>query len=949
MPDRTHILRVAERPVVFSTDAVPSAPPTLLRPDPETSALPQGVVVPGYELLGELGRGGMGVVYKARQKSLNRLVALKVLIGGAFAGAVEKARFRLEAEAVARFHHPNVVQVYDVGDHLGVEYIAFEFVDGPTIRRWQEGKPVEARLAARLAADIAHAVQHAHDSGIVHRDLKPANILLSADCGTRNAERKTEDESGLLVSDSAFRTPHSALQPKVTDFGLAKPMEGGTDLTITGMACGTPNYMAPEQVRGGAAAGRLAVDIWGIGAVLFELLTGRPPFTGTDAATIMRDILLCEPPAVRKFVPNVPRDLGVIVAKCLDKDPTRRYLTAAAVAEDLGRFLANEPILARPIGTAQMAARWLRRNPLPTALGLVLFLGLAGMSAFAFALDRSVDRERAALDEESRLRQEAVAARLASEEATRAAKTATQAAERANDETQAALERLKTTTSNLRIQNERAEDNLILVRRAVRHVVETLEKHSPDDEPAFAPLYRELLTGFQPFLERFVGQKSGDVELRFEQASIARTIGLLERNLGRPADARRHYLASVSILRELVREKPTRGEFRLALGHTLGLAGSVSSDLREPDAGRLLAEGLVELQKCDEATPKNPQVIDHMIRLRLALSYPPDAPHEHAFAVLSLTDQAEALFGPSTGMVMARAHALNNIASHYTNTGKTADAEPFWLRVLAIREAQVKADPNDRAARFELGKALCNYARQLGKTKRPDDSFRTRQRAATLFDTLRGDARFRTNYIAIIIQNDDILADEYAERGERAKAIEQITRGILTNAILLERDPTEVKHRAYQADAHTTRAGLHAAGGRHADAARDFRAAIQFSTKQSHSELCHGRLVVALARSGQREEAEAIASRLKPENITCPPACLELARGCALLAKAVNDDVKLVPVEQAARANAMRHVGCAAINRLKASGAFDDPDFVKWFREQSEFEAYRELVPVAKK
>ncbi|HSQ54843.1 MAG TPA: serine/threonine-protein kinase, partial [Gemmata sp.] len=336
------------------TDYLPPAPQTLRGPWSSPTNFPVSVCIPGYELLGELGRGGMGVVFKAKHVGLNRLVALKVMLNGLFASAAEKARFRLEAESVARLHHPNVVQVYDVGEHGGIAFIAFEFVEGPTLRSWQNGKPIEPRQAAALAAQIARAMQHAHGARIVHRDLKPANILLA----------KPGDVNGYSSAVAAPRSPFTTLQPKVTDFGLAKPLEGAADLTASGATCGTPNYMAPEQVRGGPGGTAPSADIWGIGALLFELLTGRPPFVGTDAATIMNDILLSEPPPVSLLEDGVPRDLGVIVAKCLEKDASRRYLTAGDIADDLERFLKGEQILARPIGTTRRAARWVTRNPL---------------------------------------------------------------------------------------------------------------------------------------------------------------------------------------------------------------------------------------------------------------------------------------------------------------------------------------------------------------------------------------------------------------------------------------------------------------------------------------------------------------------------------------------------------------------------------------------------------
>ena len=319
------------------------------------------VAFPGFEILAELGRGGMGVVYKAKQRSLNRLVALKVILGGPLASSEDKARFHIEAEAAARLHHPNIVQVYDVGEHDGFSYIALELIEGETLRQWQSGRPVEPKVAAKLVSSVARAIQHAHEQGIVHRDVKPANILLAPIpaahpefASSVSASRPTPLAStGTNRLSSSSHTVSLTVSPKVTDFGLAKPLDGGNDLTMTGVACGTPNYMAPEQVRGKSHS--TSVDVYGLGAVLFELLAGRPPFVGSDAAEVMNLILKSEAPSVRKLALGVPRDLAVIVAKCLEKDPARRYLTARDAADDLDRFLAGKPITARPISSARNA------------------------------------------------------------------------------------------------------------------------------------------------------------------------------------------------------------------------------------------------------------------------------------------------------------------------------------------------------------------------------------------------------------------------------------------------------------------------------------------------------------------------------------------------------------------------------------------------------------------
>ena len=298
---------------------------------PFSADLPQ---IPGHEVQEVLGRGGMGVVYKARHVRLNRSVALKMLLTGAHASPESRERFLREAEAVAGLRHPNIVQVHDMGDQDGQPYFTMEFVEGGNLAQKLAGTPQPPRQAAALLATLAEAVQAAHQSGIVHRDLKPSNVLLTAD-GT----------------------------PKISDFGLARRMEGEAGLTWTGTAVGTPSYMAPEQAEAKPLTWGPAVDIYALGAILYELLTGRPPFRAETAAETLRQVISQDPVPPSRLNAKVPRDLETICLKCLEKDPHRRYASAAALAEDLHRFQRNEPIVARPVGSLERALRWTRRNP----------------------------------------------------------------------------------------------------------------------------------------------------------------------------------------------------------------------------------------------------------------------------------------------------------------------------------------------------------------------------------------------------------------------------------------------------------------------------------------------------------------------------------------------------------------------------------------------------------
>ena len=302
-----------------------------------------------YELLEQIGRGGQGVVFRARQKSLNRTVALKVINLGQWASKTHLKRFRLEAEAAARLEHPGIVPIHEVGERDGQCYFSMKFVEGGQLGEVARHEPMPIRRAVELIAKVARTVHYAHEHGILHRDIKPGNILLDA-----NGE------------------------PHLTDFGLARLVESESTVTRTMEVLGTPSYMAPEQAVGNNAAVNSATDVYGLGAVLYQLLTGQPPFAGGTTYETIKLVLDNEPRQPRQLNPKVDRDLSTICLKCLEKDPKRRYSSALALAEDLERWLKHEPISARHTGIAGRSKKWVWRNPTSALLAASL-LALAAV------------------------------------------------------------------------------------------------------------------------------------------------------------------------------------------------------------------------------------------------------------------------------------------------------------------------------------------------------------------------------------------------------------------------------------------------------------------------------------------------------------------------------------------------------------------------------------------
>ncbi len=349
---RQFVIDDAMQAVEASTERLPDGPSASEDPHPDPLApVPASPLsIDGHDIIEVLGRGGMGIVYKARDRRLNRVVAIKTLAESALDSPSLVRRFRSEAEVVAKVRHPNIISIHAVGEERGRPYFSMEHAEGGNLAYRLSDAPMEVRQAAELVMALARGTDAAHRAGIIHRDLKPSNVLLAAD-GT----------------------------PKIGDFGLARLLAEGSARTLSGEVLGTPSYMAPEQAAGRSREVGPAADIYSLGAILYHSLTGRPPFLGASPVETLRLLIATEVVPPRRQRPDVPRDLETIALKCLEKEPGRRYHEAAALADDLGRFLDGRPIAARPIGAAGRLLRWGRRNRVlaATATALILTVVLA--------------------------------------------------------------------------------------------------------------------------------------------------------------------------------------------------------------------------------------------------------------------------------------------------------------------------------------------------------------------------------------------------------------------------------------------------------------------------------------------------------------------------------------------------------------------------------------------
>jgi serine/threonine-protein kinase len=385
---------------LFDQVAPQLAPCVRATPAVTSDAKPHvGERVGGFELIEVLGRGGMGVVYRARQTKLDRIVALKMIRRGQ-AEDVELARFRIEAEAIARLQHPGIVQLYEVGEHDGMPFVALEYCGGGSLAERLRGATLLPADAATVVAALARAMQAAHRHNVIHRDLKPANILLQNLNHKDHEDHKEKIENGvggLTASCSSCSLWFTSCIPKITDFGLARKLDD-PGLTQSGAIVGTPSYMAPEQARGQSKAVGPAADIYALGAVLYECLTGRPPFRAATTLDTLAQVLDTDPVPPRQLNPAVPRDLETVCLKCLHKEPEKRYASAQALADDLGRYLDGRPVQARRVGRTERLLKWVRRRPAAAGLAAALLLLLVGgtVGGWLWEQQRLATREAAA-------------------------------------------------------------------------------------------------------------------------------------------------------------------------------------------------------------------------------------------------------------------------------------------------------------------------------------------------------------------------------------------------------------------------------------------------------------------------------------------------------------------------------------------------------------------------
>jgi tetratricopeptide (TPR) repeat protein/predicted Ser/Thr protein kinase len=828
--------------------------------------------VPGYEILGELGRGGMGVVYRARQQGLNRLVALKMIIGGEHADAGHVARFRAEAETVARFQHPNIVQIYEVGQQQGLPYFSLEFIDGPPLSHECRGIALLPERATELLESIARAMHYAHSRGIVHRDLKPANILLTRE--------------GV---------------PKVSDFGLFKQFETDEGQTRTGAVMGTPSFMAPEQARGDQRVTPLA-DVYSLGAVLYNLLTGRPPFLAATAVDTVIQVLNADPVPPSRLQPTTPKDLETICLKCLQKDSQNRYASAEELADDLRRFRAGEPIHARPVGIGESVWRWCRRNPRVAAtaavaalLALALMIGGPTAAAIIYQQKRIAVNAR---NEAGASEQRALQARNV---AMAAERDAIQARELAEVNEQKAVESRKVAETQGRL----ALDSL---RSLVSEVQGELAS-----QPRLQPLRRRLLQTALIGLDKVASQGVDANIKEMTMAGAYRRMGDIYLELGQTDKALQQYQQCHAILEHLAGRNSLPN-----MHHNLSY-----SQLNLGDAA--LRGGNLQLAKT-------------------------------CFLEAVETRRAWALAEPDNTMVPQNtAAALGKLGNACLALGQLPEARTALEESLALREQWEQREPENLEARQEAAGARNAMGRISLSLGRLDDAEQFSKAALdTIVGLLERQPNSRPHHWNTALFSSQLGAIQLMA-AKPADAVVRYQRALDILDELSRQDPQNALLRRHLAEAQYGIASSYAELGNPA-ANEHYQAALQLRKRLAEDDPNSAEeqtgLMLSLASCGQHAEASQIAQQLRSSHASDGYVLYKTAAGLALCASAVAQ--QLAAGDPASGlAQLQEHYAAQAVETLQASIASGfqitaeaaiDPD-LKSLRARDDF---RNLVSQAR-
>jgi eukaryotic-like serine/threonine-protein kinase len=724
-----------------------------------------------YELLEVIGSGGMGVVFRARQKGLDREVAVKMIRGGDLAAADDLRRFRLEAGASAQLDHPHIVPIYEVGEHQGYCYYVMKLIEGGSLEKRLHEFADHPRAAARLVASVARAVHHAHQRGVLHRDLKPSNILI--------------DDEG---------------RGHVADFGLAKRMGAQADATQTGLILGTPSYMAPEQASGKKDAVTTATDVYGLGALLYSVLTGRPPFRGDSILETIEQVREREPEPPTTKSGLLDRDLQTICLTCLRKEPGRRYASADALADDLERWDAGEPISARPMRRGERAWRWARREPLSAGLGAALavlsVLAVLGLVASNIMIGRERDLAQAQR-------------RIAQEESRHA-----------------------------EVERQRALDRSRQARQAVDEMYTEVAEKWLYEQPKLSQIQRDFLKKALAFYEQFSREEGGDPGVRLERAKALSRLAWIQLRLGHPREAEASLYRPVEILEGLVAQYPDHPEYLEALGHACGTLGShLSEQKRWKEANEVRERALGAYEKLVRVFPAEASYRTTLAlqQAQLGLQYQFTGRALEAqklgFDGLASLDRLKRDFPGRSDPhdLSSRMRVLEDVGCILVENRRYPEAEQALRESIALAEHL----PDNVIAHQDLLHRISHtnmyLGNMLGKVDRWSEAETVYRRANSLFSQLTADYPDLPLYQVDVIDAQLGLVDVMRKTGRRSEALASARSGVERSEQLARAQPELVNCRRTLLAALTRQGRLLAEHGTPRDVEAAYRRAFEIA------------------------------------------------------------------------------------------------------------------------
>jgi len=866
------------------------------------STVAEWPVVRGYEISGILGRGAMGVVYRAQQAGLKRTVALKMILAGIHADEEQLSRFRREAEAVAQLQHPNIVQIHEIGEHQGLPYFSQEYAVGGSLAHRLDGTPWQPRKAAALIEILARTMQAAHERGIIHRDLKPGNVLLACSHGVSGVQIGPDEES-------------ARYEPKIADFGLAKRVGGAETVspTHTGAIIGTPSYMAPEQASGKTKETGPLVDVYALGAILYELLTGRPPFKGPTSFDTVLLVISEEVVPPRRLQPKLPNDLDTICLKCLQKEPAKRYENAIALAEDLRRFLSGEPIVARPVGSVEKLWRWCKRNrgiaASLAALFTVLLAGGVVSTWLAIVATRNANRAD----------QQLVETQLQRERAAERFKMAREAVD-------------KFDTQVSESEELKAEGLEKLRQKLLKSAVGFYERfvHEKADDPAIEAeqgqaclrladimLVTGDLKGAEEACQQTIAIAGRLRESRPDEAQpqdlLARArneLGLLYRQRGQFDQAEKEWEQTAALCENLCKTLPQNVEFSRKLSVCLTNLGSLRYEMRHLDAAEKAYLRSLELDKSLYAkSPKNKEYMQNVADsyMNLGLLYTSMgrlASAEDAFRHSLPLHQRMANEVPKDPDYQQRlARDFNNLGELYARAGRYAEAEQEFRRAVPINQRLVASHPLVFEYQRDLGNMFFNLGEvclAIGCLDRAGAAYEQgRDMCSRLMKTHPGEDDSAVFLTGCLVG----LGNRAADMSSLDGALDSYNQAVKILAPILQKQPDNAQARDILRNAFGSRACVVSRLGRQEDAEKDLSQMLQVAKGAISTEV---RLFMALVRSKTSAHGQAVAEGLEVLKEKALPGrtYYDLACVYACAARSVRQDRRLPEAERNRQAEA---------------------------------------------